>query len=99
MVLEGPRVCCFFQSQEGNNKQAAKLLEFLLRGRVDVVDKLVYSLRSEGQSELAKTCLRDPKKADEWSSDEDEEEEEENQETSAGTVQLLGKNAIGDDFS
>ena len=80
MVLEGPRAC--FQSQEGNDKQAAKLLEFLLRGGVDVVDKLVYSLRSEGQSTLAETCLRDPKKADEWSSDEDEEEEKENQETS-----------------
>ena len=79
------------QSQEGNAKQAAKLLEFLLRGGVDVVDKLIYSLRSEGQSALAKACLRDPKKADEWSSDEDEEEEEENQETSVGAVQLLGK--------
>ena len=81
MVLEGPRGC--FQSEKGNNKQVAKLLEFLLRGDVDVVDKLVYSLRSEDQSALAKFCLRDPKKEDEWSSDEDEEEEE-NQETSAG---------------
>ena len=74
-----------FQRQEGNDKQAAKLLEFLLRGGVDVVDKLIYSPRSEGQSELVKTCLRDPQKADKWSSDEDEEEEEENQEPSAGT--------------
>ena len=95
MALEGSRA--FFQSEKGNNKQAAKLLEFLLRGGVDVVDKLVYSLRSEGQSELAKSCLRDPKKEDEWSSDEDEEEEE-NQETRAGAVQLLGKTAIGGDF-
>ena len=68
-----------FQSEKGNNKQAAKLLEFLLRGGVDVVDKLVYSLRSAGQSELAKTCLRDPQKADEWGSDEDKETEKENQ--------------------
>ena len=95
MILEGPHAC--FQSQEGNNKQAAKLLEFLLRGGVDVVDKLVYSLRSEGQSELAGTCLRDPQKADEWSSDKDEEEEE-SQETSDETVQLLGKNVVGGEF-
>ena len=74
------------------------LLKFLLRGGVDVVDKLVYSLRSEGLSELAKICLRDPQKADEWSSDEDEKDKE-NQETSTGRAQLLGKNAIGGDFS
>ena len=50
------------------------MLEFLLRGGVDVVDKLIYSLRDAGHSQLARSCLREPEKLDQWNRDEDDEE-------------------------
>ena len=40
-----------------------KLMDFMRRGNVDTVDKLVYSLRKTDQSHVA-SCLREPGKPD-----------------------------------
>lgn len=54
-----------FQTKVGNTKQSAQLLDFLLRGDSDTMDKLIYALRKSGHDDsTVKECLRDPIKPD-----------------------------------
>lgn len=45
------------------------LLDFLLKGGIDTLDKFIYSLRASEYTELANECLRQPNKPDNWDDD------------------------------
>lgn len=50
-----------FQSEKENTNQVGQLLDFLLKGDSDTMDKLVYTLIASGHDDsVVNECLRDP---------------------------------------
>ena len=47
----------------------ARLLDVLCTGRVNILDKLIYTMIATGQWSVAKTHLREPVIPDSWSTD------------------------------
>lgn len=58
------------QGMVGNANQVAQLLDTLLMGGTDTMDKFIYALRASYHSEsVIKELLRDPIQSDTWQSD------------------------------
>lgn len=54
------------QSEKGKYNQVGKLVDILLRGNVDTVDKFIHALNATGHSDLVTKYLREARTPDTW---------------------------------
>ena len=54
------------QSEKTEKDRIGKLLDLLGKGGVHTMDKFIHALHSARQGHVAKDCLRQPRKNDNW---------------------------------